>query len=488
MRVGIIAVQHESNTFADEATTIEQFRQDTLLCGKSIEAAFTSAHHELGGFFEGLANESIESVPVFAARATPGGTITRDAAQSLLDVMAHELQKAGELDGLLVAPHGAAVSELDADFDGLWLAWLREIVAPGTPIVCTLDLHANVSPRMINACDATIGYRTNPHLDQRARGVEAARLLARTLRGEVRPVQALCSPPVAINIERQFTAEPPMRELLALAERQRSLPGVLSNTVIAGFPYADVAEMGSSFIVVTDGDAMLARRCADELGARLVADREAFRGHLISIADALASAAETAQRVCLLDTGDNVGGGAPGDGTSLIHALRPIVERRCFAKVFDPESVSRAAAAGEGGACVLSIGGKSARSPFPPVEGACEVRRLCEGRWAETKTRHGGATGGDMGPCAVVQLRPGFDVLLTTHRTMPFSLAPLIACGVDPRSYDILIAKGVHAPVAAYGEVCDRFIRVNTPGVTDADMTRLPFQHRRRPLFPFESV
>lgn len=487
MRVGIVALQHESNTFLGAATELADFARDLLAVGADVRRAFASAHHEVGGFFEGLDAAGAEAVPIFAARATPGGVISAAAGRALLEMLAGEVARAGRLDGLLVAPHGAAVCESDLDFDGLWLSELRARLGDGTPIVCTLDLHANVSARMVRACDATIAYRTNPHLDQRQRGREAAELIARTILGEVRPVQALATPPVAINIERQLTAEAPCAGLITAADEQLRRPGVLGNSVILGFPYADVPEMGSSLIAIADGDAALARSLADELADYVVRNHAVFAGRLISVEAAMAMLDDGPSPVCLLDTGDNVGGGSPGDGTVLLHALRARGRGRSFAKVFDPASVQEAAAAGAGATVPLQVGGKSDDRHGRPFDGDFLVHSLCEGRWLETEVRHGGASGGAMGQCAVVE-SAGMTLLLTSRRVPPFSLGPLLACGIDPGRFDVLVAKGVHAPVAAYGAVCRRFIRVNTPGVTDADMTRLPFRHRRRPMYPFEPL
>jgi microcystin degradation protein MlrC len=80
----------------------------------------------------------------------------------------------------------------------------------------------------------------------------------------------------------------------------------------------------------------------------------------------------------------------------------------------------------------------------------------------------------------------GLTVMVTTRRMAPFSLEQIRHAGLDPGSFRLLVAKGVHAPVAAYGEVCRDFIRVNTPGVTTADLSRLDYRHRRQPLHPFE--
>src|SRR6185436_5309873 len=113
------------------------------------------------------------------------------------------------------------------------------------PIIGTLDLHANVSPKMVAACDALTAYRTNPHLDQRRCGIDAARLMARTLRGEVKPTMAAAVPPLAINIEKQPTAEKPCKTIYDYANEMLGDAGVLSNSIALGFPYADVAEMGA---------------------------------------------------------------------------------------------------------------------------------------------------------------------------------------------------------------------------------------------------
>ena len=487
MRVGIIALQHESNTFLAAPTTLEDFRRGVLARGDDLVRHYEAAHHEVGGFIEGLRDAKIDVVPIFAAAATPSGTITAETYTALLEMMLGEVDRAGRVDGLLVAPHGAGVSEAERDMDGHWLAALRERVGVAVPIVCTLDLHANVSQRMIDACDATVAYRTNPHLDQRARGIEAATLMARTLRGEVRPTQAATFPPVAINISTQETAAPPCAALVARADEDRARPGVLSNSVVLGFPYADVPEMGSSFIVVTNDDPALARQSADALAAWLVARRRDYVGDLPAVAEAVARAATLDGPVCLLDVGDNVGGGSPADGTLLAHALRA-ARVRSFVCLYDPAAAGAAAAAGAGASIQLRIGGKTDDLHGAPLEARVRVLSLHDGKFTETQPRHGGKTGYDMGPTAVVETAEGLTVQVTSRRTPPFSLNQLLSCGIDPARFQAIVAKGVNAPLAAYRPVCRHVIRVNTPGVTTADMTLLPHRHRRRPMFPFEEI
>jgi microcystin degradation protein MlrC len=111
---------------------------------------------------------------------------------------------------------------------------------------------------------------------------------------------------------------------------------------------------------------------------------------------------------------------------------------------------------------------------------------VSDGRFNEARPRHGGATAFDQGPTAVLEHEGGLTVMVTTRRMAPFSLGQIRHAGLDPAAFRLLVAKGVHAPVAAYGEVCRHFIRVNTPGVTTADLGRLAYRHRRQPLHPLE--
>ncbi len=170
MRVGIIALLQESNTFIAEQTTLKHFEDEMLLCGEAIRERLAGTFHETGGFFAGLEEAGIEAVPIFAARALPYGTVTAETVDSLVSTMLTELDSAGHLDGLLVAPHGATVSQSQPDVDGYWLSLVRERVGREMPVISTLDPHANLSPRMIDACDAMVAYRSNPHIYQLERG------------------------------------------------------------------------------------------------------------------------------------------------------------------------------------------------------------------------------------------------------------------------------------------------------------------------------
>lgn len=488
LRVGIIGLFHESNTFIPDPTTLADYQNQIFLIGEEVRKKYANAHHEVSGFFQVLAASDIEAVPIIFANASPWGPVTDEALDGIWKIVEDGLDAAGPLDGILAAPHGAGVNESRPDMDGWWLGELRKRVG-SIPIFATMDPHVNLSPAMVAACDGLFAYRENPHLDQRQRGEEAAQLMVRTLRGEVRPVAAGAFPSLAINIERQLTFAEPMLSVKAELDKVRALSGVLSASVALGFPYADIEDMGSAFVVVTDNDPHLAQAQADHLAFWLWEHRERFRGEMISPEEAIARIEDAPKPVGLLDMGDNMGGGGPADSTVLARILH---EKNCFKTLFyvpDLESVEAAYTAGIGARIVLKIGGKLPMTPAAPLETEVTVISFHDGKYTETQPRHGGKTGGDMGRTAVVRSDAGMTIMLMSNRGGPNASAqPIMACGLHPKDFDVIIIKGVHAPVGAYAEFCPTLIRVNTPGVTCADLDALEFHHRRRPLFPFEDA
>jgi microcystin degradation protein MlrC len=498
MRIGILGLLHESNTFVTTKTTLDHFKADLFLEGDEILRQLASSHHEIGGFIAGLqsgarlqsstSSTDIEIVPLVAYRAMPSGPIEKSSFVALTERILRAVDDAFPLDGLLVAAHGAAVAEEFPDADGAWLALIRSAVGPDIPIVATLDPHGNLSPEMVEACTALIAYRSNPHLDQRQRGEEAANLLLQTLRGKVHPVMRAAYPPLVINIERQLTSAEPLATLFQLADRQLQRPGIIGNSIFLGFPYSDVPKMGAAVVAISDGDENLAQQAADELGASIWEKRADLQGVLNSIAEALDSARQAPEkRFCLLDMGDNVGGGSAGDGTTIAQAILKHPVGPAFICTYDPEIVALCMAQPIGATIQVLLGGKTDSQHGNPLDVSIKIIATYSGTFRETQPRHGGIVEFDQGPTVVAQVIDSeLTLMITSKRMVPFSLEQLRSCQIDPRSFHVLVAKGVHAPVAAYREVCDEFLRVNTPGSTCADLFALQFHQRRRPLFPFE--
>lgn len=483
-RVALMGIVHESNTFVETPTDIRRFEEGHWCFGNDIITDYRHAHHEVGGMIQAMEEAGIEIVPVMYAEATPGGVVTADAFETLCAQMFQRLKPSLPVDGCLVVPHGAGVSERFSDMDGEWLTRLRTLTGPDVPVIGTLDPHANVSERMVRATDALIAYRTNPHIDQRKVGLEAGRLMAATLRGAVRPVQRMLKPPLAISIEQQRTEVEPCKSLQEQFRAVQQLPGILSSSLLLGFPYADVPEMGSGFIVVADQDPTIAEAALHELMHHTLPRLHEFRGDLKAIPDLVLHIKEAPRPLLLLDMGDNVGGGSPGDSTYIIDALGAAGIHDGFCCIFDPEAVAEAFTRDPGSSFVLAFG-------HHPVTGMRPQRSVTllykgPGSFQETAPRHGGQLQFDMGETVILRSAEGLTIMLNTRRTPPFSLRQLTAFGLQPEAFGWIVAKGVNAPIAAYRDVCPTYIQVDSPGVTGADMTRFPFRHRRHPLFPFE--
>jgi microcystin degradation protein MlrC len=397
------------------------------------------------------------------------------------------LGSGGPWDGVLLALHGAAVCEAYPDADGEIAARVRAVAGSEVPIGLTIDMHANISPRMVDNVTATVVYRTNPHLDPRPRARECADIIVRTIRGEVRPVQALEMPPLVINILKQFTGEEPMRGLVADVERVLARPGMLSASVAEGYPYADVAEMGMSFLAVADGDAAAARAAARWLARRAWDQREAFIGQAPSPEAAL-RAAMAAPRgpVVLMDVGDNIGGGSPGDSTVLLEVAQRLGVRRLLQTLCDPAAVAACQAAGPGATVDLRVGARTDARHGRPVAVTGTVRRVSDGRFEEPTPTHGGYRFFDGGTTVVLETTDQHTLVLTSRLVGNTSIQQMYSLGIRPQTYQVVIAKGVVSPRPAYEPIAAEIVLVDTPGVTSADLSRFDYRRRRRPLYPFE--
>jgi microcystin degradation protein MlrC len=478
-RIALIGVYHETNTFAPAVTDLDSFRKGFWLEQGQILDEYRGGHHEVSGMAEVIEKiNELELVPLFYTFATPGGMVTDDALRTILSRMFELLDKTGPFDGFLVAPHGAGVSESHPDMDGYWLRELRLRVGADVPIVGTLDPHANVSPLMASETDGLFPYQTNPHVDQAEQGRRAANLMVSMLMDGEEYRQTLVQLPMAISIEQQNMSEDPCLSLLQFAESVRVEFRLEAISLLLGFPYADVSEMGSAFLIISEkgntGVGEAARKLLNYVNDRLTT----FNGAKTAIDAWIPKLPVLEKPVLLLDMGDNVGGGGSAASTHLLEAMDEARLSRMFICIYDPEAVK-----------TLS---DHPELPFMLGIGENEYKvtivsnRPIDGRFSESSPRHGGFVNFDMGPSAVVTTSTGQTIMLTSLRTLPFSLEQLLSKGLHPEDFDYIVAKGVNAPIAAYQPVCKTLCKVDTPGSTSADMTRFTFHNRRIPLFPFE--
>ena len=485
-RIALLGLYHESNTFVPTLTGDEDFERGGTYRGGEIAEAFAGASSAVGGFLELASEPGIELVPLFFALANPSGTIAGPTLERLLGELLEPLHREGPWDAVLLALHGAAVAETEADVDGLIVERVRAAVGDRVPVGACLDMHANVSERTVERSTVTVLYRTNPHLDAAVRAAECGRLVLRALRGEIEPVQALVRPPLVVNILRQGTSTAPLAGVVAELEAVEDGPGVLSASFALGFPYADVPELGVSCLAVADGDVALARRAAERIAATAWAARAGLQGGAIDAPTAIGRATDGRRGpVLLLDTGDNIGGGSPGDSTTILHEARRRGVRDYLETVWDPAAAARCAAAGVGARVSLEVGGRvAAHSPPCPVAGTITV--LADGRFTDPSPTHGGFREFDTGPTAVLQTELAQTLVLTSRAMIDASVERHRSLGVHPERKRVVVAKGVYSPLPSYGPIAAEAVFVATPGATSADLGGFDYRRRPRPLYPFE--
>ncbi len=486
MRIAIGGIMHESNTFAAASIDRRRFEEGSLTRGGAMLPVWRDAHHELGGFIAGAEQLGFELSPTVMAWATPAGPVEDAVIDEVVGEIVEGCRRVSA-DGLLVALHGAMVSSRHLDADGEVLRRLRAALGEGLPIVATLDYHANVSPAMAENADALVGYQTYPHIDQRGRGLEAAGLIVRTVKGEIRPVVALAKPPMILNLLGQETDREPLRSLMVRAREAERRPCLLSTSLMAGFPYADVPWMGPAVIAVADADRTAAQAVADELAGRMWEVRRELFVACPGPEEAVRLAMASDRRpVVLVDLGDNVGGGSAGDGTVLLAELLRQGASGAVVVLCDPDAAQAAFQTGAGGQFEQEVGGRVDRLHGDPIPVRGVVRSLHDGIWIEDQPRHGGRRLNDQGPTAVIEIEGPNLLVLNSLRTPPFSLGQLTSLGIDPARQAILVVKAAVAYKAAYGPIAGRMIEVDTPGLTAIDPARFPFRHIRRPMFPLD--
>lgn len=488
-RVAVAGFMHESNSFFPSRTTLADYTIQEAGKGEDLLALWAKSNNELSGYVEGAQKEGLEIVPALFANATPKGPLTRETYEAIAGRLIGKLKSIGPFDGLLLALHGAMVVEHHPHGDEETVRRLRREFGPRLPIMVTHDFHANVSAGIVKLSTVLITYKQCPHLDTKERGIQAARLMARTLRGEIKPVQTVVKPPMIYNIIFQNTYREPLLPITRLSIELEKNPKILAVSVSGGYQYADVPEMGPSVVVATDNDPGLAEREAKRLSEMMWATRDRIVLRLPDPAGAVREAMQSAKLpVALMDTGDNIGGGSAGDSTFILEELMKQKALGWVVAIADPEAVKAAAQAGIGGVFDLPVGGKTDNLHGKPVRVRGKVKSLHDGEYIETEVRHGGGRYFRLGLAAVIEAEGSTrDVknllLVTTLRSSPNSLHQIISCGIYPQRQRILVAKGTIAPLAAYEPVSAKIIWVDSPGATAVNPKRYTFRNVREKLW-----
>ena len=490
--IAIAGISHESNSFNVHKTKLEDFGQRPDLSREQFIRVAAKSNTTVSGYIEGAKRFGLDLYPTTVVRAQPKGPVTDRAFNTLSEKILKELKAAPKLDGIFLALHGAVVVESHPSGDLELTRRVREAMGRDIPIIVTHDFHANVDPDMTRYCNALITYKENPHLDTKQRGIQAARIMADMVNRKVKPTMAIVKPDMMYNIVYQYTSIEPLAPIVRESRNLEENPKILAVSVSGGYQYADVPWMGPSVVVVTDNDPALARREAQRLSDMLWDTRDRLALNVPTPAEAVKKALQGGKfPAVLIDMGDNIGGGTPGDSTFILEELIKQKAEGWVVVMADREAAKKAFAIGVGGTFEGEVGGKTDQMHGKPVRIRGRVRSLHEGRYVEPEVRHGGGRYWNMGHTAVIHVEGStLDLpnllLLTTRRSSPNSLHQLISNGVYPRRQKILVAKGCIAPRAAYEPIAGVMIEVDSPGATAVNPARFEYKHVRKPLFGLE--
>src|SRR5262252_9467570 len=436
-------MSHETNTFSNISTDRRQFETRGLHYGGEIIEAFRGTGTCLGGMIDAATRRGATLIPSVAAAASPAGRVTRDIYSHVKERMLRDLKAAGSVDGVLLDLHGAMVTEEHDDGEGDLISAVREVVGPSVPIAVSLDFHGNISDTMVREADLLHGYKTYPHVDMGERGVEATERLLDVIGKRLRPTAALRKPPLLPPLGNQGTARGPMHRLYAMAEEMEKDPKVISISIFAGFPHADIPE---------------------------------------AVARALAA---EGQPIVLADMADNTGGGAAGDGTEVLRELVRVGARSTIvACIWDPQAVARCVEAGVGGSVTLEVGGKVDQRHGAPLRVTGLVRTLSDGRFVHKGPMARGLPG-RLGTTAVLDVND-IKVILISYRWQTLDPEMIRFVGLDPLDHKILVVKSTIHYRAAFEPIAHEIIEVDAPGLSSSNLGRFDFRRIRRPIFPLD--
>ncbi len=506
-RVALLGFSIECNRFAP-ITHENDFTARTLLGGEAMLANARSPAPMMLGEMPGFVADMDAAgdmagpwrpVPGLLAMAEPNGPVSQEFFDRMMAQWETDLRAAGPLDGVYCVLHGAGLTVNDHDPEGTLLAMIRRVVGETVPVVATYDLHANVSAANVDLVNAYIGYRTNPHLDMRERGAEAAQVLRRLMSGTrtyLARVRLPIVPPTVTQLTGKDAHARPYGELIDLGQqRMHEAPyagRVLNVSVMGGFAYADTPFNGLSVIVTAlDQDAAdsLTREIAEAGWAR----RDRFRPSLTSLAEAtaLAKAAQDPSRHALIfaDVADNPGGGGRGNTMGILQAfLAAGVRDGLVGVIHDPALAAEAHLLDRGAAFTARFnreGGDAFSKPFAADAVVAGLRdqpvRGRRGIYANNTL--------DLGLCAALRIG-GLTVIVISNRVQCADPVFFEMFGLDIAAARVVVVKSRGHFRGGFDEFFrhEDVIEVDAPGLTSPVLSRFAWRHMPRPVLPIDDT
>ena len=458
----------ETNTFSPLPTGAVAFDRSRL---QSDVASLTA-------WREGAQRDGHTAIESIIAIAQPAGRTVRAVYEGLRDELLDDLRRAMPVDVILLYLHGAMVADGYDDCEGDVLQRARDIAGAQAIIGAELDLHSHLTQAMLTGADAIIAYKEYPHTDPVDRARDLYRICVDAAQGRVQPVMAAYD----CGMVGMFpTTAQPMRGFVdAMSARERD--GILSLSLIHGFPWGDVPEAGVKMLAIADGDSALAEHTAEEFGKRFWAIRREALLRATPLGEALDAALATpGGPVVLADVADNAGGGAPGDSTYMLRALLERgVQSVASGTYYDPVAVDICFEAGEGATIDLRFGGKLGTASGDPIDARVRVMRLLEDHQQDYMDDSRPVR---LGRSAWIRVN-GIDVVLVSARTQVFAPSAFTGLGITLDDKKLIVVKSSHHFWGKFAPLAKRVIHVSAPGALAVDFAEMTYQKRDLNFWP----
>ncbi|HTB40096.1 MAG TPA: M81 family metallopeptidase [Reyranella sp.] len=469
----------ETNTFASIPTGHQLFEETCLFrkgsYGKNVPM-FGAPLAVWRGRAEAKGWQVVESLCAFAM---PAGRTVKKVYEAFRDEILADLRAAMPVDGVLLSMHGAMVAEGYDDCESDLLAGVRRIVGPDVPVGAELDLHCNIGEGTLRDATALVLFKEYPHIDVPERADDLFTVIEGAIEGRTRPVMGVFD---CKMIGIFHTTREPMRGFVDKLSAMEGKDGVLSLSIGHGFPWADVKEMGTRLIAVTDNDKAKADALATAIGKEFVSMRGKTAPTYLSTEDGITAAlAANDSPVVMADPADNAGGGAPSDNTSI---LRRLIERdaqgTALGPIWDPIAVRLCFDAGRGASFPLRFGGKIGPTSGQPIDATVTVTALKRDAWQSF-----GPTQVPLGDCAAIKVA-GVEVVLITNRTQALGLELFRNLDIEPTQRKLVVVKSTNHFMAAFGPIAKQVIYVDSDGPLSRDYRRIPYTRVQRPIWPLD--
>ena len=482
-KIFLSGIYHETHTFLSQPTTLNDF---IINIGDDVIKKNKGNGSPTDGFIEFALQKNWDIISGIQMSARPSGIVDEDA-ENFFDTNFFEKleQHCENIDAIFLILHGAMVSKNHDDFEGDFLEKINHILKKRKitiPVVAVLDLHANVSNKMIENSSCVYAYRKNPHSDSRDAAIKAASILSDVFENpnvnQVNYQTKYILPPTGVG-----TANDPMKSVLAEAHKiEKNDKDIICINVMAGYSYADIADCGFSLNCCTKGDLNVAKNYLESL-ANVLEEKIIFgypkENTLEEVLEKIKSLPVLDKPILLIEPADNIGGGTPGDATDLLSRLLQSNQEGIVAIINDPDSVKDCHQHNVGYEIGLNVGAKFEMFQGDPINLIATIQRVSNGNFTlKNKQSHLASMMGmniDMGLSAVVKNKQ-LTLLLTSIKTPPMDLGQLISQDISPEDAKLIVIKAAVSHKDAYDPIASHSFYIDSQGLCTSNLKRLPFK------------